>query len=101
MQKNWVLAAVLSAALAGGCEGFGGGKHEVKITMEQVPAAVKATFDREAKGGKITELEKEVEKGKTVYSADITVDGKQYDVKVADDGTLLKKKLEEKDEEKD
>jgi tellurite resistance protein len=76
-------------------------KTESVITLDQVPAPVKDTIIAESKGGKIGEVEKEVEKGKTTYEADFTIGDKKYELKVAEDGTLLKKKLEDKDEEKD
>ncbi|MBI1370995.1 MAG: hypothetical protein GC162_20365 [Planctomycetes bacterium] len=64
------------------------------ITIEQLPAPVKKTLLEEARGGKITEIEQETEDGKMIYSADVTIDGKPYDIEIAPDGTLLSKKLD-------
>jgi hypothetical protein len=59
---------------------------------------VKATLDREAPGVKITDVDKETDHQKIVYEADAKIGGKNYEIKVMEDGTLLSKKL---DEEKD
>lgn len=76
-------------------------ENEVKISVDQIPAAAKATLDREAEGGALTEAEKETDEGKTVYEATTTIGGKEYEIKVAEDGTLLKKKLEKKEADED
>jgi uncharacterized membrane protein YkoI len=58
-----------------------------------MPAAPRATLQAEAKGGKVTEVEKEMKDGKTVYSADVTsADGKKWDVVIGEDGKLISKK---------
>src|SRR5690242_15674521 len=63
--------------------------NEVTLTIDQLPAAVKATLESEAKGGKIGEIEKsdEVEGG---YEAEITIDGKETDIFVDADGKVVK-----------
>ncbi len=86
---------------------MGSGEHkdseaDVKVALAAVPPAVRATLEKEARGGKIGDVEKEIKKGKTVYSADVVIDGKEYDVAVGEDGALLQKELDSgKDEEKD
>ena len=74
----------------------------VTVTLDQVPAAVKATIEKAAQGGKITEIEREGEGDKAVYEADVTIEGKEYEIQVAADGKLISKKLEtdEDDDEK-
>lgn len=68
--------------------------NEVTVTMADVPAAVRATLERESTGGKVTEVEKETKKGKTVYSADMVVDGVAWDISVAEDGAVISKEKE-------
>jgi hypothetical protein len=68
--------------------------------MAQVPAAVQATLQREAGGAAITTVDKESKDGKTVYEADAPINGKNYEIVVAEDGTLLKKKLDDESKEK-
>lgn len=69
---------------------------EVEVKLADCPEAVQKTLKRESTGGKIEEIEKETEDGKTVYEAEIVIDGKEYEVEVAEDGTLLSKVLEGK-----
>jgi hypothetical protein len=76
-------------------------KDEVSLTMDQLPAPVKATMEQEAFGNTITDISKEDHKGKTVYEGDAMIAGKNYEINVLDDGTLLKKKLDDEKDEKD
>jgi len=78
-----------------------------KMTMDQVPAAVKATIEKEAKGGSVVDVTKETEKGKTTYEARIMKGGKEQYVHVADSGKVTKResakseaKTEAKEEKK-
>jgi uncharacterized membrane protein YkoI len=83
---------------------------EVAVSIDQVPAPVKAAIL--AQGGKIEKIEAEDKDGKKVYEAEITLDGKTVEVKIADNGTLIpkdkdtddakkEKKEKDKDEDKD
>ncbi len=77
---------------------------EQKVSLDQVPQPVKATFEKEAKGGTIGDVTKESEKGKTFYEAQITRDGKEQYVHVREDGKVLKResaKKEAKEEAKE
>jgi hypothetical protein len=66
-------------------------RDEQKLTLDQVPPAVKATFDKEAKGGAIGEVTKEIGKGTALYEAHITRNGKDMYVHVREDGTVVKR----------
>jgi hypothetical protein len=66
-------------------------KHEEHLTMTQVPAPVKATIDKESAGGKVDEIEKETEHGRTFYEAEIVKKGKTAYIHVAEDGKVLKR----------
>ena len=59
---------------------------------------VKATLTKEANGAKIETVDKETDDGKTIYEADVMINGKNYEIKVSADGTLLSKKLDQEDE---
>ena len=74
---------------------------EKKISIGELPEAAKTTILSEAKAGTIQELETEIEDGRTIYEAEVTIDGQETDIKVADDGTLLGKEVEDADDEKD
>jgi uncharacterized membrane protein YkoI len=71
---------------------------EVKVPFTQVPPAVQTTLKEEARGATITEVDKEDDDGKTVYEADVDIKGRNYEIKVAPDGTLISKKLDEEKE---
>src|SRR3954471_12198701 len=97
MNRTPLLAASLIAAVAvlSGCASRGAGQEgkETPVAMNDVPAAVRATLEREAAGGRVTEVEKEMKGGRTVYSADLTINGKGWDITVAEDGTVVSKEL--------
>jgi uncharacterized membrane protein YkoI len=76
-------------------------KHEEEVTLDQVPAAVKAAILKESAGGKITEIERETENGKTVYEAEFLLDGKEVEIQIAPDGTLLGREVEEEEDDGD
>jgi hypothetical protein len=73
------------------------GEQEIKFA--DAPAAVQKTLTKEAGGAKIETVDKEMKNGKTIYETDVTIDGKEYEICVAPDGTLISKKLEDADEE--
>lgn len=74
-------------------------EEDVKIKFSDAPAAVQKTFKREAGGVEIKEVIKETEDGKTTYEANVKIDGHQYEIAVAADGTLLEKSLDDEEEE--
>jgi len=65
----------------------------VTVALEDLPSVVKATV--EAQGGEIGEIEKEEEDGEVVYDVDVKIDGKKFELKIAANGTLLKKNTDE------
>lgn len=105
MSTRWALVALL--ALGAGCahnmnkhdeEGEEG--DEVKMTLDQVPAPVRATLKREAGGAEIKSVDKEEQHGKTIYETDVMSGGKNWEIKVDENGRLLSKKLDEEEKEK-
>jgi len=71
---------------------------EPKVTMDQLPAPVKATIEKEAKGGTVADIVRDTEKGKSFYEAHITLpNGKDRYVHVADDGKVLKRESAKKE----
>jgi len=71
---------------------------EVKVKIDDVPAAVRKTLDEESHNAKIDSVDKETDGGKTIYEADVKLHDKNYEIKVAEDGTLISKKLDMEDE---
>jgi uncharacterized membrane protein YkoI len=62
------------------------------LTFEQLPAPVQATVKREVKAGQISEIERDIKRGQTVYEIEFTDGGAKYEIEVAPDGKLLDRK---------
>ncbi len=114
MHKRSILIALFVAGIVGSLAFVARADEgkEQKIQFSQAPEAVQKTLTREAEGNAIQTVDKEMKHDKTIYEADVKIDGKNYEIKVAEDGTLLVKKLdveehhhkgkhEGKDEDKD
>lgn len=69
-------------------------EKDVTVNIDQVPAAVKATIEKEANGAKTEEIEKEMQDGKEVYSVDIVADGKKTEVKMDARGKVIAREAE-------
>ncbi|HEY3066238.1 MAG TPA: hypothetical protein VGL09_10640 [Methylomirabilota bacterium] len=76
-------------------------KDEKPISMDQLPAAARTALEKEAKGGTIGQVMQETEKGKMVYEAEITKDGKQRYVSVSQDGKIVKRESAKKEAKDD
>ena len=74
--------------------------NETKVQFSQVPQAVQTTLKEESHGATIATVDKETDDGKTIYEADVDIKGKNYEIKVAEDGTLISKKLDDESKEK-
>jgi len=97
MSRRWVLCIVMGLNLLGAAAATGwasGDDDEEQVSIDQVPAGVKATILKEAMGGVVKEIERETEKGKTIYEAEIIIDGREIEIEVAADGTLLEREEE-------
>ena len=75
-------------------------EKEVKIEIKDLPTAVTDAVKKAMPDGKITEAETEKKDGKTVYSLDVKVGEKEFDVVVSEDGKILKTE-EDKDAAKE
>ncbi len=64
------------------------------MAMEDLPPAVQEIVKTESAGGKIKELALETEDGKTFYEFEYEKDGKEHEVKIAEDGTILERETE-------
>lgn len=69
------------------------GDEDVKLTLDQVPAAVKATLQRESQGAEIKAVEQEEEDGRKVYAADLLKGKEKSEIKVAEDGKFLEREI--------
>jgi uncharacterized membrane protein YkoI len=64
------------------------GEH---LSLDKVPAAVRATVERETKGGKLESIETDHEEGVLIYEVEYTIDGKKWELDISTDGKLLEK----------
>ncbi|MFW6107455.1 MAG: PepSY-like domain-containing protein [bacterium] len=71
---------------------------EVELSLDRVPAAVRQTILREAQGAKVEDVEREVDAGQVVYEAEFEAGGREVEIRIAPDGTLLEKEVEEDDD---
>ena len=74
-------------------------RTEQKMSLDQLPAPVRATLEKEAKGGTIGDVSMETNaKGKTYYEAEVhQPKGKDRYVHVAPDGKVLKRESARKE----
>ncbi|HZU29043.1 MAG TPA: hypothetical protein VFA04_26200 [Bryobacteraceae bacterium] len=62
---------------------------ETRITRTELPAAVEKTVQEQSKGATIRGFTKEVENGRTVYEAEMTVNGRGRDISMTSDGNIV------------
>ena len=74
---------------------------DITVSIDAVPAAVKATILAQAQGNAIREIEMETENGQTVYEAEVIIDGQETDILVAADGTLLGTEVDDEADDDD
>jgi uncharacterized membrane protein YkoI len=65
-------------------------EKEVHVSLTQLSEPARATVEKVTAGGKIEQMTREVERGKTVYDVEAEVDGKHLEFLIADaDGAVL------------
>ena len=84
-----ILCFAVTQVMAGEKGECKGKKQEVKVTIDQVPAAVAQTLQQQAAGGTIDEIEQQTKKGVVTYEADITKSDGKWECKVGADGGLI------------
>jgi len=90
-----MIASVVAAALTGlaiGCatDKEGTRAKEQRVTVAELSAPARATVEKMTGGGKVDQIDKEVERGKVVYDVEATVGGKHVEYLIADaDGEVL------------
>lgn len=64
-----------------------------KMKLEHTPAKVQETIKKHVQNGTIKEIEREQEKGKAaVFEVEYkTADGKEFELKISEDGKLISK----------
>jgi hypothetical protein len=86
MKRASVLVIGAALVLSGGAALNG---SEKKVKMEDLPAAVQKTVKEQSQGGTIRGLSMEVEKGKTIYEAELTVNGHKKDISMDASGVVV------------
>ena len=87
------LSLIVSATGVAGCEsmtaGHDGGEEERDVAVADLPAPVTDAIRRMYPAGVIEEAEVEMEGGREVYSVEVKEAGKEHEVEVTADGTVL------------
>ncbi|HEB82001.1 MAG TPA: hypothetical protein ENJ11_03965 [Gammaproteobacteria bacterium] len=93
MKKSITLSIILPAMLLiSACDG----KKEEDIELNQVPANIIEIVQSTLPGISLTEAEKETKGETVVYELEgKMLDGREYEIKVREDGLLIKIKLED------
>ena len=101
--KTTSIIRTLAIALALGTGiTFAEEEKDEKVAFATLPEAVQKTIQAQAtaKSAVVGEVEKDAEHGKVSYEAEIVQkDGKKFEVKVAEDGSLIKVKAAEDEKE--
>jgi uncharacterized membrane protein YkoI len=62
------------------------------MKLEDLPKAARDTVMRELEDGKITEIDREDERGRKYFEVEFTQNNRRYEIHVAEDGKLLRRK---------
>lgn len=94
--------AVFTLQASGPARSERAAETEREVSLDAIPAAVRATILREAGQHKVMEVEETTTGGRIFYEADWIVDGREFEVRVSPDGKLLEKGFDsEMDDEDD
>jgi len=63
--------------------------QEKKIKREELPAAVEKTVSEQVKGATIQGFSTEIDKGKNIYEAELTINGHEKDVSMDEHGNII------------
>ena len=81
---------LVAASLAGCASSHSAGAKETRVTLAELSSPARATVERVTAGGKVDQIDKEIERGKVVYDVEATVEGKHVEYLIADaDGAVL------------
>jgi uncharacterized membrane protein YkoI len=82
---------IYSLVLVLGAATTGIASADEDVSLEELPAPVRETVDREVGSGIILEIERDYERDRSVYEVEYRLDGVKYELDVAEDGTLLRR----------
>ena len=70
--------------------------NEVEIPISEVPASIITIVQNTLPGISLTEAEKETKDENVIYELEgKLINGKEYEIKIAEDGTIIKIELED------
>jgi len=69
-------------------------EDEQKVEFKDLPFAVQETVKREAGNSNIEEMSKETEDGKTFFEVEFKQDGREVEIKIAENGVVLEREVE-------
>ncbi|MHC4517905.1 MAG: PepSY domain-containing protein [Planctomycetota bacterium] len=75
--------------------------EEEKVSLRDLPRAVRKVLKQQAAGGRIVEIEREIVAGTVVYEAEVVRDGKKCDVLVSAAGEYLGTDQEDEEDDAD
>jgi uncharacterized protein YacL (UPF0231 family) len=90
---KWIAASLLLSLSTIGQLSAADGESKVKLS--ECPKVVQKTLKRESSDGKIKDVNVIEDEAATLYAASITLGGREYQVMVAQDGTLVQKVLDD------
>ena len=76
-------------------------ERQEEVSLADVPAAVRATIERELAGVSPEKIERHTKQGTISYEVDAEVSGKEIELEIGADGTLLDKDVEGDDDNGD
>ena len=85
--------ALSSAIVLGACSEK---SNEVDVPVSEVPANIITIVQNTLPGITLTEAEKETKENTVIYELEgKLINGKEYEIKIAEDGTIIKIELED------
>jgi hypothetical protein len=64
------------------------------VLMKDLPANVRATVEKEAKGAVVEDIERKTRNGKTYYEIELERDNQEWELRIDDTGKVIDRKLD-------
>jgi hypothetical protein len=101
MKSYLICLSVLMAGLSGAVTWADDDGKEEKVAVEQLPSLVKATLLKEVGSGTIVDLVRQTKGSTVTYEADFKLNGATWELRIAEDGKVVSKQLEDDDDDDD
>lgn len=90
--KHLMTALALALTLPFAATAAAAQDRDDDLRLEDLPEAAQQTVQREKGDGTIEDIERDTERGQTVYEVEFEQDGRDYEIDVAEDGSLLERR---------